>query len=110
MKLASGMDEVGHTKTDTKGKFSFTFDESNAPHLVRAIHQGVTYHRPAPPGTTSVEVQVYDSSSRVDGVHAIADLMYLQASNGHLSITRICAGRLGGVVHPKNLRECELTS
>jgi len=91
IKLASGMDEVGHTKTDTKGKFSFTFDESNAPHLVRAIHQGVTYHRPAPPGTTSVEVQVYDSSSRVDGVHAIADLMYLQASNGQLSITRIFA-------------------
>src|SRR5260370_17858012 len=91
MKLASGMDEVGHTKTDTKGKFSFTFDESNAPYMVRATPQVVTYHRPARRGTDSVEVQVYDSSSRVDGVHAIADLMYLQASNGQLSITRIFA-------------------
>src|SRR2546427_3902130 len=85
------MDEVGHTKTDAQGKFSFTLDEGNAPHLVRVIHQGVTYHRPAPPGTTSVEVQVYDSSVRVDGVHAVADLMYLQASKGQLGITRIFA-------------------
>jgi hypothetical protein len=91
IRLASGMEEVGHTKTDAKGKFSFTFDEGNAPHLVRAIHQGVTYHRPAPPGTTSVEIQVYDSRTRVEGVHAVADLMYLQASKGQLGITRIFA-------------------
>src|SRR5215467_7002680 len=54
IKLAAGMEEVGHAKTDAKGSFTFTFDDTSGPHLVRAIHQGVTYHTPAPPGTTTI--------------------------------------------------------
>jgi hypothetical protein len=91
IKLAAGMEEVGHAKTDAAGKFTFTFDDANAPHLVRIIHQGVTYHQPAPPGTDSLEVKVYDVSKKVSGVHAVADLMYLQATQGKIGITRIFA-------------------
>jgi hypothetical protein len=91
IKLAAGMEEAGHTTTDAQGKFSFTLDDNDAPHLIRAIHQGVTYHQPAPPGTKSVDVQVYDAAKKVAGVNAIADLMYLQAAGGQLGITRIFA-------------------
>ena len=91
IKLASGMEEAGHTKSDAQGKFTFTFDDAISPHLVRAIHQGATYHQMAPPGTNSVSVQVYDVSKKVEGVKAIADLMYLQSSKGQLGITRIFA-------------------
>ena len=91
IKLAAGMEEVGHAKTDALGKFSFTFADDNSPHLVRAIHQGVTYHQPAPPGTNSVDVDVYDVNKKVSGVHAVADLMYLQAAQGKLGVTRIFA-------------------
>jgi hypothetical protein len=91
IKLAAGMEEVGHAKTDAAGKFSFTFADADSPHLVRAIHQGVTYHQPAPPGTDSVEVTVYDVGTKVSGVHAVADLMYLQATQGKLGVTRIFA-------------------
>jgi len=91
IRLAAGMEEVGHAKTDAAGKFNFTFDDAKAPHLVRVIHQGVTYHQPALPGTDSLEVTVYDVSKKVSGVHAVADLMYLQASQGKLGVTRIFA-------------------
>ena len=91
IKLAAGMEEVGHAKTDATGKFSFTFTDADSPHLVRAIHQGVTYHQPAPPGTNSIDVTVYDVSKKVSGVQAVADLMYLQASQGKLGVTRIFA-------------------
>ena len=91
IKLASGMEEAGHTKADAQGKFSFNLDETNGPHLIRAIHQGVTYHQMAPPGTNSVSVQVYDVGKKVDGVKAVADLMYLQSSKGQLGVTRIFA-------------------
>jgi hypothetical protein len=91
IKLAAGMEESGHATTDAQGKFSFKFDDGNAPHLIRAIHQGVTYHQPAPPGTKSVDLQVYDAAKKVMGVNAIADLMYLQAGGGNLGITRIFA-------------------
>lgn len=91
IKLAAGMDEVGHSKTDSQGKFSFSFSDDNAPHLVRVIHQGVTYHQPAPPGTNTADVEVYDANPKVDGVTAVADLMYIQAQQGQLGITRIFA-------------------
>jgi hypothetical protein len=91
IKLAAGMEEVGHTKTDAQGKFNFTFADADSPHLVRAIHQGVTYHQPAPPGTDSVAVTVYDVAKKVSGVHAVADLMYLQTEQGKLEVMRLFA-------------------
>lgn len=91
IKLAAGMEEAGHAKTDTQGKFTFTFDDDSAPHLVRAIHQGVTYHTPAPPGTSSVSVQVYDVSSKVNDVHEVADVMYIQARAASVGVTRLFA-------------------
>jgi hypothetical protein len=91
IKLASGMEEEGHTKADARGKFSFNLDEANAPYLVRVIHQAVTYHQMAPPGTNSVSVQVYDVGKKAEGVKAVADLMYLQGSKGQLGITRVFA-------------------
>jgi len=91
IKLAAGMEEVGHAKTDAAGKFSFTFTDANSPHLVRVIHQGVTYHQPAPPGTDAVAVTVYDVSKKVSDVHAVADLMYLQTAQGKLEVMRLFA-------------------
>ena len=90
IKLGAGMEEVGHTKTDAQGQFSFTLAEQG-PYLVRAIHQEVTYHKPALPGSDSVDMQVYDVGPKVEGVHAVADLMYIQAGQGSLGITRVFA-------------------
>lgn len=91
IKLAAGMEEAAHAKTDSQGKFSLSFDDENAPHLVRVVHQGVTYHQPAPPGTHSIDVKVYDAAKKVEGVNAVADLMYLQAGKGDLAIMRLFA-------------------
>ena len=90
IKLASGMEELGHTKTDSNGKFTFNLEGSGL-HLVRAIHQGVTYHQPVPPGTSAVSVEVFDASPKISGISAVADLMYIQAQKGQLGITRIFA-------------------
>ena len=88
LKLGQGMDEAGRTKTDAKGQFSFKLDDAQSPHLVRAIHQDVTYHRMAPPGTTSVEVEVYDVGKKVDGIEVVADILRVQAEQGQLEIVR----------------------
>ena len=91
LKLGQGMEEAGRTKADSKGNFSFKLDEQG-PHLVRAIHQGVTYHRMAPPGTTSVEVEVFDVSKKLQsGLEVVADVMRLQAEQGQLEVQRIFA-------------------
>jgi hypothetical protein len=91
IKLAQGMEEAARTKTDAKGNFAFKLEDAGGPHLIRAIHEGVTYHRMAPPGTTSVEVEVYDVSRKVEGISVTADLMYIQAGKGELGIMRLFA-------------------
>lgn len=91
IKLAAGMEEAGHTKTDAHGKYSLDVNDSGGPHLVRVVHQQVTYHAMAPPGTKDVDVQVYDVGPKIDGIQEVADLMYIQATQGKLGITRIFA-------------------
>jgi hypothetical protein len=91
LSLGQGMEESGRTKTDAKGNFSFKLDNAQAPHLVRAIHQDVTYHRMAPPGTTSVEVEVYDVGKKIEGINIVADVMRIQAEQGQLEIMRAFA-------------------
>ena len=88
LKLGQGMEEAGRTKADAKGQFSFKLDDAQSPHLVRAIHQDVTYHRMAPPGTTSVELEVYDVGKKIDGIVVVADIMRVQASQGQMAVTR----------------------
>jgi hypothetical protein len=91
LNLADGMQEAARTKADAKGNFSFNLSDTGSPHLIRVIHQGVTYHRMAPPGTTSVEAQVYDVAKKVDGLSVTADVMRIQAQNGNLEVIRLFA-------------------
>jgi hypothetical protein len=87
-KLGQGMEESGRTKTDAGGQFSFKLDDPQSPHLVRAIHQDVTYHRMVPPRTTSVAIEVYDAAKKVDGIEVVADIMRVQAAQGQIVVTR----------------------
>ncbi len=89
LKLGQGMEEAGRTKADAQGRFTFKLEDAQSPHLVRAIHQDVTYHRMAPPGTTSVELEVYDVGKKIDGIAVVADIMRIQdATQGQLEIVR----------------------
>ncbi len=90
LSLGQGMEEAGRTKSDAKGDFSFKLD-AQGPHLIRVIHQEVTYHRMAPPGTTSVEVEVYDVSKKVEGIAVVADIMRVQVDQGQLEVMRAFA-------------------
>ena len=90
LKLANGMEEGARTKSDAKGNFKFTLDDQG-PHLIRAVHQGVTYHHMAPPGTTSVDMDVYDVAKKIEGLSVTADVMRFQVENGQLEVVRLFA-------------------
>ncbi len=91
--IANGMDVVASTKADSRGKFSFKLTNSAEPHLIRAVHQGVSYHQMAPPGTNSVdistEVEVYDVAEKVAGLSVTADVMRFQADGGTMQGVRL---------------------
>jgi hypothetical protein len=89
--IANGMDVAANTKADSSGKFSFTLKDGPGPHLIRAVHQGVTYHQMAPPGTNSVAVNVYDVAKKVPEIQVTADVMRFQADSSTLQGVRLFA-------------------
>jgi hypothetical protein len=89
LRLAQGMEEVARTKTDAKGHFTLNVADANAPHLVRVNHRNVNYHRPAPPGTTSVDIDVFDAAESLDKISQSVDVMRLEAEGGTLRVVEM---------------------
>jgi hypothetical protein len=87
--LTTGMEIAANTKADSNGKFSFTLTGGAGPHLIRAVHQGVTYHQMAPPGVNSVDVNVYDVATKVTGLSVTADVIRFQADSGSMQGVRL---------------------
>ncbi|MBI2682196.1 MAG: carboxypeptidase regulatory-like domain-containing protein [Acidobacteriales bacterium] len=86
LKLEQGMNEVGSTKTDTQGRFKFSAVEDTASHLIRVNHHNVNYFRPAPAGTGSVEVDVFDVAEKVEGVKLSLDVNRIEADGGSMRV------------------------
>jgi hypothetical protein len=79
IRLAQGMQEATRTKTDAKGHFSLDLPAGDSGmHLVRVTHDKANYFRPAPPGTQSVEVTVFNAGAKVKGVNSEADVMHME--------------------------------
>jgi hypothetical protein len=91
--LSNGMEITAKTKADIAGKFSFKLSDGAGagPHLIRAIHQGVNYHQMAPPGTNSVEVQVYDVAAKIADLSMTADVLRFEADSGQIHGKRLFA-------------------
>jgi len=91
IKLGAGMEEVAHTKADASGKYNFKLDDAGSPHLIRVVHQDVTYHQMAPPGMSTADVEVFDVAKKIDGLSVTADVMRIQAETNQLQIVRLFA-------------------
>jgi hypothetical protein len=87
LSLASGMDEVGRTRTDAQGRFAINVPDDGVQHLVRVAHQGVNYYRTVPPGTANVEINVYDATAGVTNIIQESRIFRVQAREGHLEVS-----------------------
>jgi len=88
LSLSQGMQEIASTKTDAQGRFSFTAPaDANAPHMVRATHDGVNYFPqggPLMPGATTAQITVYDSAKKVDGLSQTVEVDRYQSEGKQL--------------------------
>ena len=88
LSLSQGMTEIGTSKTDAQGRFSFPAPtDTQAPHMVRVTHQGVGYfpeNGPLMPGSTTAQLTVYDSAPKVDGLSQTVEVDRLQSDGKQL--------------------------
>jgi carboxypeptidase family protein len=88
LSLSQGMQEIGSTKTDAQGHFSFPApQDAQAPHMVRVTHQGVSYFPqggPLMPGSTTAAVTIFDAGPKVDGLSQTVDVERLQSDGKQL--------------------------
>ena len=82
LKLEGGMSEEARTKTDAQGKFKITAENGGAPHVLRVMHQDVSYNQPLPPGTETKDVTVYDAAKKIDGISSTVDAMWIKSEPG----------------------------
>ena len=78
IRLAQGMQEATHTTTDAHGHYTLEVPDDGL-HLVRVTHDLANYFRPAPAGTTTVDLDVYNASAHVKGVTSEAQVMRIES-------------------------------
>ena len=85
LSLSQGMQEIGSTKTDAQGKFSFPAPSNRAPHMVRVTVDGVNYFPqggPLMPGVTTTKVTVYESAKKVEPLNQTVEVDRYQSEDG----------------------------
>jgi hypothetical protein len=81
-RVGNGMEDVGATKTNSKGEFTFNAPATQGrPYLIWVKHQEVTYTRVAQPGAGLIAVQVFNSSPNVKDISLPEHMMVLQTSS-----------------------------
>jgi len=81
IRLSQGMQESTRTKTDARGRYSLDLPDQGV-HLVRVTHDKANYFKPAPPGTKTVDIDVFNAAAKVNGIAGEADVMRIQTDEG----------------------------
>src|SRR5271170_1454544 len=85
IQLQGGMRESNTTTTDSHGKFTLELPDAG-PHLIRVDHEKAGYFHIAPPGTQSVDIDVYDVAESVQGLTTEANVMRLETDQQGLHV------------------------
>jgi hypothetical protein len=86
-----GMAEIGTTKADAQGHFKIETAAAKGPRLVRAEKGGVNYFKMITPGSTSIDLDVYESAPSLEGISGSADVVKLQTQASTLQVIELFA-------------------
>jgi hypothetical protein len=87
IQLMGGMKPVATTKTDAQGHYQFDNPLlGQGPMLLRAIYRGVMYHEPVTPGTTTVNIDVFEPTNKLSAISVTAHAIIVQPNGPNLNI------------------------
>jgi hypothetical protein len=85
--LQQRMQETARSKTDARGHYSIDVPDQGM-HLIRVDHQKASYFQPAPPNTSTVDVQVFDVAATVPGITTEANVLRIETDPQGLHVTQ----------------------
>jgi hypothetical protein len=85
----AGMKNLGTTKTDAQGHFSFDSSDDSGPRLVQAVFQGVEYNHMVPPGMTStgLQIPVFASTAKAGTAKVTQHFIVLQPGDKDMTVS-----------------------
>jgi hypothetical protein len=86
-KIGNGMEDVGKTRTNAKGEFSFNVPPTQQPYIVWIQHQGVTYTQRAMPGGNVIVARVFDAAPDVKEINIIEHAMLFHTGDAPNTLT-----------------------
>jgi hypothetical protein len=85
--LQQRMQETARSKTDARGHYSIDVPDQGM-HLIRVDHQKASYFQPAPPNTSTVDIQVFDVAATVPGITTEANVLRIETDPQGLHVTQ----------------------
>lgn len=77
--LQGGMEAVATSRTDALGRYSFDRPEvGGAPMLVRVVYQNANYHQNVPPGRSTADIEIFESTATEKDLQVTSRLMIVQ--------------------------------
>src|SRR5467141_589220 len=87
IQLQGGMQPVANTKSDAKGEFAFDNPGLGAqPMLVRAVYRGVNFNQAVPPGTSTVQVNIFEPSKDAKTITVPSHVVIFQPNGATLIV------------------------
>jgi hypothetical protein len=87
IQLQGGMSIVANTKTDSDGRYHFDHPGiGQGPMLIRAVYRGVFFHQPLTPGTSTVDVTIYEPTTNPAAIEVPLRLLVFQPNNDKLMV------------------------
>jgi len=87
IQLQGSMQTVASTKTDADGRYHFDNPAiGGGPMLISAVYKGVFFHQPLTPGTTSVDVTVFEPTTNPSALQVPLRLLVFQPNGDKLVV------------------------
>jgi len=87
IQLQGGMQGVAHSKSDAQGEFTFDHPGLGAqPMLVRASYRGINFNTAVPPGSSTVQVDIYEPSKDAKTIEVPSHVVIFQPNGSTLIV------------------------
>lgn len=87
LQLQGSMQPVANAKSDSQGQY--TIDNAGIgaqPMLLRAVYNDINFHQPVPPGTSQVDITVYEPTRDANAIAIASRIVVFQPNGATLTV------------------------